>query len=104
MIGIEKRQLDNGLTCLYVPLKTSGSATANITYKIGSANEGLNEFGYAHLFEHALFFGSKHYKNEKNITEMENFAAILNATTSIYRTNFFETVDSVRYQSALQRS
>lgn len=92
MIGIEKRQLENGLTCLYVPLSTAGSATSNITYRIGSANENVKEFGFAHMFEHSLFFGSKNFKGDMNITELEMDGAILNATTSIYRTNFFEVV------------
>ena len=89
------RKLDNGLTCLYVPMDTPGSACSNIIYKIGSANERPGEEGLAHFWEHLFHKGSvKYNKNTPGgcITDLELKGGIENATTSFFRTNYFLTV------------
>ena len=89
------KKLKNGLTVLYVPLDTPGSATSNIVYNIGSANEKPGEYGLSHLLEHGMHFGSKHFNANTPgglITDLELKAALENATTSFYRTNYFLTV------------
>ena len=89
------RKLKNGLTCLYVPMDTPGSACSNIIYKIGSANERPGEKGLAHFWEHLFHKGSvKYNKNTPggNITDMELKGGLENATTSFFRTNYFLTV------------
>ena len=89
------KKLKNGLTCLYVPLDTPGSACSNIVYNIGSANERPGEFGLSHLLEHGMHFGSKNFNANTPggvITDMELKSAIENATTSFYRTNYFLVV------------
>ena len=95
ILEYQMKKLDNGLTVLYVPLDTPGSACSNIVYKIGSANEKPGEFGLSHLLEHGMHFGSKHYNANTPgglITDMELKSAIENATTSFYRTNYFLNV------------
>ena len=89
------KKLKNGLTVLYVPLDTPGSACSNIVYSIGSANEKPGEYGLSHLLEHSMHFGSKNFNANTPgglITDMELKAALENATTSFYRTNYFLTV------------
>ena len=89
------KKLENGLTCLYVPLDTPGSACSNIVYNIGSANEKPGEYGLSHLLEHGMHFGSVHYNANTPgglITDLELKSALENATTSFYRTNYFLTV------------
>ena len=89
------KKLDNGLTCLYVPMDTPGSACSNIIYKIGSANERPGEEGLAHFWEHLFHKGSvKYNKNTAGgcITDLELKGGIENATTSFFRTNYFLTV------------
>lgn len=91
----QMKKLDNGLTCLYVPLDTPGSACSNIVYSIGSANEKPGEYGLSHLLEHSMFFGSKKFNANTPggiITDLELKSALENATTSFYRTNYFLTV------------
>lgn len=95
VLNYEVRKLDNGLKCIYVPMDTPGSACSNIVYNIGSANERAGEYGLAHLLEHGMHFGSPKFSaNTKGglITDMELKAALENATTSFYRTNYFLTV------------
>jgi len=89
------RNLENGLTCIYVPMDTPGSACSNIIYKIGSANERPGEEGLAHFWEHLFHKGSvKYNKNTPGgcITDLELKGGIENATTSFFRTNYFLTV------------
>lgn len=95
MLKFQVKTLDNGLTCIYVPMDTPGSACSNIVYNIGSANEKAGEYGLAHLLEHGMHFGSPKYSANTAgglITDMELKAGIENATTSFYRTNYFLTV------------
>ena len=84
-IEFQARTLENGLRVIYVPMDTAGSACSNIVYNVGSCDELDHERGLAHQLEHAQHFDS-------TITDMELKAAILNATTSYYRTNYFMVV------------
>lgn len=84
-IEFQARTLDNGLKVIYIPMATAGSACSNIIYNVGSCDELDHERGLAHQLEHAQHFDSK-------ITDMELNAAILNATTSYYRTNYYMLV------------
>ena len=91
----QMKKLKNGLTVLYAPIDTPGSACSNIVYNIGSANERPGEFGLSHLLEHGMHFGSKNFNANTPggvITDMELKSAIENATTSFYRTNYFLVV------------
>lgn len=94
-VEYQVRKLKNGMTCMYVPMDTAGSACSNIVYHIGSANELPGEYGLSHLLEHGMHFGSAKYNaNTKGglITDMEMYGALENATTSFFRTNYYLTV------------
>ncbi len=80
-VEFQARTLKNGLKVIYIPMNTAGSACCNIVYNVGSCDELDHEKGLAHQLEHAQFFDSK-------ITDMELKAAVLNATTSYYRTQY----------------
>ena len=64
-------------------------ATVNIWYHVGSANEKPGRTGFAHLFEHLMFEGSKHVKEGQFDTLLESAGANNNASTSNDRTNYF---------------
>ena len=68
----------------------------NLWYHVGSKNEKPGRTGFAHLFEHMMFQGSKN-ADAAYITYVEEAGANLreggvNGTTSFDRTNYFETV------------
>jgi len=87
--GITQYQLDNGLKLLVFPDPSKSTITVNITYLVGSRNEGSGEGGMAHLLEHMVFKGStKHTNIPQELTE---HGARPNGTTSWDRTNYFET-------------
>ena len=85
--------LSNGLQVLLVPTP-SQVATFNITYRIGSRNEGLCQTGDAHILEHMLFAGSKRYNGANGMWRLEEMGGILNATTYMDRTNFYVVIAS----------
>lgn len=87
-----ERTLANGLRVIVSPDRTVPTATVNIWVRVGSRDEPEGRTGFAHLFEHLMFQGSR------NVASGEHFAALmaaggrLNATTWFDRTNYFETV------------
>lgn len=87
--GITEYRLDNGLSVLLFPDQSKETITVNITYKVGSRNEGYGETGMAHLLEHMVFKGTpKHPNIPKELTE---HGCRPNGTTWLDRTNYFET-------------
>jgi len=87
--GVTEYRLANGLQVLLFPDPSKPTATVNITYRVGSRFESYGETGMAHLLEHLLFKGSKHYPNPDKEFSRRGFHN--NGTTWIDRTNFFST-------------
>src|SRR5688500_16756071 len=52
-------QLPNGLNVILHQDKTVPVVAVNVWYHVGSANEKPGRTGFAHLFEHLMFEGSK---------------------------------------------
>jgi zinc protease len=52
-------RLDNGVTVILAPSKTAQSVALVTQYGVGSANEAPGRSGFAHLFEHLMFEGTK---------------------------------------------
>ena len=88
-VQFQQFQLPNGLTVILHQDKTVPVATVNIWYHVGSANEKPGRTGFAHLFEHLMFEGSKHVKEGQFDTLLESAGAVNNASTSNDRTNYF---------------
>lgn len=88
--GISEYRLDNGLGVLLFPDPGKETVTVNITYRVGSRHERYGGTGKAHLLEHMLFKGSKNHPNIP--AELSARGARSNGTTSIDRTNYFQTM------------
>ncbi len=58
-IPIKRKKLDNGLDVVFVEMHNSPIVSINLSYKVGSKNEIVGKTGFAHLFEHLMFEGSK---------------------------------------------
>ena len=54
------RTLDNGLRVVVSPTPGLGVVAVNIWYDVGSRHEQPDRQGFAHLFEHLMFQGSRH--------------------------------------------
>ncbi|HEX5431452.1 MAG TPA: pitrilysin family protein, partial [Bryobacteraceae bacterium] len=88
--GITEYRLSNGLDVLLFPDNSKPTVTVNITYLVGSRQEGYGETGMAHLLEHMMFKGTD--KHGEILAELTARGAQANATTSYDRTNYFETL------------
>jgi zinc protease len=95
---ISEYRLDaNGLTVLLLPDHSAPAVTVLVTYHVGSRNESYGTTGATHLLEHLMFKGTKaHNQQAGNGYDqlLERTGAITNATTSLDRTDYFETVGS----------
>lgn len=87
--GINEYRLPNGLRVLLFTDPTKDNVTVNITYLVGSRNEHYGETGMAHLLEHLMFKGSTNHPDVPK--ELKDHGSRPNGTTSMDRTNYFET-------------
>jgi zinc protease len=92
-IAFEKYKLPNGLEVILSEDHRLPLVTVNIWYHVGPANEEAGRTGFAHLFEHMMFQGSKHVPPNQHIQMVEAAGASdFNGTTDYDRTNYFETL------------
>src|SRR5581483_4320495 len=59
-IKYEKYKLKNGLDVILYQDHRLPLVAVNLWYHVGPANERAGRTGFAHLFEHMMFEGSKH--------------------------------------------
>ncbi len=100
-IRTERHVLDNGLTLVLAPDPAVPVVAVNLWYGVGSRNERPGRTGFAHLFEHMMFQGSKHVPKNVHFELVERAGGSLNATTWFDRTNYFETLPSHQLELAL---
>ncbi|QNN64996.1 insulinase family protein [Sphingomonas rhizophila] len=87
-----KFTLDNGLTVLVNEDRKAPVVAFNIYYNVGSKDEPAGKTGFAHLFEHLMFYGSDNVR-EGIMPYLEKLGATdWNGTTWFDRTNYFQTV------------
>jgi zinc protease len=91
-IPFEKLTLENGLTLILHRDPSLPLVAVNLWYHVGPANEPRGRSGFAHLFEHLMFEGSKHVGREFDQLLESAGATNVNGTTNWDRTNYFETV------------
>lgn len=99
MIQFEEFTLKNGLEVIIQPDSKVSTVCVNILYKVGSRNENPEKTGFAHLFEHLMFGGSKHIKNFDE--ELQAVGGENNAFTSTDITNYYITIPSTNLETAL---
>ena len=92
--------LDNGLRLVVHSDHSVPVVAVNVWYHVGSRNERPGRTGFAHLFEHFFFNGSENHPHGFREAMDDLGATNRNGTTSVDRTNFFETVPV----SALERT
>jgi zinc protease len=104
-IEFEKYTLPNGLQVILHVDKKLPIVHVNQWFHVGSANERMGRSGFAHLFEHMMFQGSKNASKDY-FTYVEAAGANLmeggvNGTTNQDRTNYFATVPSGNLENLL---
>ena len=100
-IAYEKYKLSNGLTLFIHEDHSDPLVHVEVTYHVGSAREAAGKSGFAHLFEHMLFQGSEHVKDEEHFKMVSAAGGQMNGNTTRDRTTYFETVPSNYLETAL---
>lgn len=100
-IPYEKFTLDNGLTVIVHEDRKAPIVAVNMWYHVGSKDEGPDQTGFAHLFEHLMFQGSEHWDGEYFEPFERAGATEMNGTTNTDRTNYFANVPTPALDMAL---
>lgn len=99
-LAFEKHTLSNGLDLIMHVDRTIPIAAVNVWYHVGSQNEEPNRTGFAHLFEHIMFKGSRHHHREYFLP-LQEVGASINGSTTTDRTNYYEDVPAEYLELAL---
>src|SRR5512145_921916 len=99
--GLKEKTLPNGLRVIMAPDSESPTVSVCVTYDVGSRNEILGQSGFAHLFEHMMFQGSRNVGKGAHFQLVTARGGQLNGTTSSDRTNYFETLPSSELELGL---
>src|SRR5690606_884619 len=99
-LKVKEYRLDNGLRVILHEDKSTPVVAVNVWYHVGSKNEVPGRTGFAHLFEHMMFQGSKNY-NDDYFMPLQEVGASINGSTNPDRTNYFEVVPSNFLELAL---
>ncbi len=99
-INHEKFALPNGLDVILSQDRSLPVAAVNVWYHVGSKDEEAGKTGFAHLFEHVMFEGSKNH-DASYFDPLQKVGANLNGSTTPDRTNYWENVPSNYLELAL---
>lgn len=99
MIPYRRKTLANGLTVLTNRDRQSKLAAVNIIYKVGARNENPGRTGFAHLFEHLMFRGTRSVENFDLPVQMAS--GDNNAFTNNDYTDFYMTLPAANIETAL---
>ncbi len=100
-VAVTYYKLPNGLRVVLSPDNSAPVATVGIYYNIGFRIEPRNRTGFAHLFEHMMFQGSRNLGKMEYIKLVEGNGGILNGSTRFDFTNYFSVVPSNKLETML---
>src|SRR5215831_15114 len=84
--------LANGMTVVLSEDHSTPIVHLQLWYHVGSKNEKKGRTGFAHLFEHMMFKGSKNVAPEEHTSVISSVGGQSNAYTTDDETVFWETV------------
>jgi zinc protease len=93
-IAFTDRTLPNGLRVLLVEDHRVPSVAINVGYRVGGKDDPPGRSGFAHLFEHLMFKGTKNTRPETIDRLTEDIGGVNNAFTADDITNYYEVVPS----------
>ena len=87
-------RLDNGLRVVLAEDHAAPTYAICVVYNVGSRDERPGKTGFAHLFEHMMFQGSENVGKGEHFILIQNNGGGMNGTTTVDRTNYFQTLPS----------
>ncbi|HVY47839.1 MAG TPA: pitrilysin family protein, partial [Minicystis sp.] len=100
-LDVRRATLDNGLRVVLNPSHASPTVALAVTYDVGSRDDEPGRTGFAHLFEHMMFEGSKNVEKGEHMKLVSAHGGTLNATTDVDRTNYYEVLPANELALAL---
>ena len=94
-------KLSNGLKVVLSPETSAPLTTVAVYYNIGFRIEPKDRTGFAHLFEHLMFQGSKNLGKMEFIKLVESNGGVLNGSTRFDFTNYFAVMPSHKTETLL---
>lgn len=100
-IPVNYYKLKNGLKVVLSPERSAPLTTVAVYYNIGFRIEPRDRTGFAHLFEHLMFQGSKNLGKMEFVRLVQENGGILNGSTRFDFTNYFAVVPSHKLETLL---
>ena len=100
-VPVEYYKLPNGLRVVLSQDHTAPTVCVGVYYRIGFRIEPRDRTGFAHLFEHMMFQGSRNLGKMEFIKLVQANGGILNGSTRFDFTNYFEVVPSNKLETVL---
>jgi len=100
-IKFTEYELPNGLHVILHQDNATPNVIVSLMYHVGSKNEDPERTGFAHLFEHLMFEGSKYIDRGEYMKIVQASGGELNANTWFDRTFYFEMMPSNQLELAL---
>ena len=101
VVSFTDERLANGLRLIIAEDHLAPVVAVNVWYGVGSKHEVPGKTGFAHLFEHVMFQGSRNVGKAEHIALVQAAGGTMNGTTWLDRTNYFETMPSHQLELAL---
>jgi predicted Zn-dependent peptidase len=100
-VPVEYEKLGNGLKVVLSRDTTAPTAVVAVYYGIGFRVEPRDRTGFAHLFEHMMFQGSRNLGKLQFVRLVEQNGGLLNGSTRFDFTNYFEAVPAHALETVL---
>jgi zinc protease len=100
-VTFTEERLANGLRLLIAEDHLAPVVAINLWYAVGSKHEVPGKTGFAHLFEHVMFQGSRHVAKTEHFALIQAAGGTANGTTWLDRTNYFETLPAHQLELGL---
>jgi zinc protease len=100
-ISFTDERLANGLRLIISVDRLAPVVAVNLWYDVGSKHEVEGKTGFAHLFEHVMFQGSRNVGKAEHMALVQAAGGTLNGSTWLDRTNYYETLPSHQAELAI---
>lgn len=99
--SVERFVLDNGLRVVVAPDQSTPLVGVAVLYDVGFRSEPDGRTGFAHLFEHLMFQGSRHVGKIEQVRLVEGAGGVFNGHTLPDITAYYEALPSGALEMAL---
>jgi len=100
-VSFTDERLANGLRLIIAVDRLAPVVAVNLWYDVGSKHEVEGKTGFAHLFEHVMFQGSRNVGKAEHMALVQGAGGTMNGSTWLDRTNYYETLPSHQAELAL---